>query len=89
MRLAADHLVLARYGREPRAALKTVRPIEDNGGEAHALGADLTSVDNIGELFDLVDTELAEGSLEKLDVLVNNAGISSPGRILNLSSMVT
>ncbi|WP_167042143.1 SDR family oxidoreductase [Salinibacterium sp. ZJ454] len=79
LRLAADHLVLAHYGRDARGGAETVRQIEAGGGEAISLGADLTSVDAIGELFDTIDVELSARGRDKLDVLVNNAGTGGGG----------
>jgi NAD(P)-dependent dehydrogenase (short-subunit alcohol dehydrogenase family) len=79
--LAADHLVLAHYGRHAEGAAETVRQIEGRGGEAIALGADLTSVEAIGEMFQSIDVELAARRLDKLDVLVNNAGTGGGGGI--------
>jgi 3-oxoacyl-[acyl-carrier protein] reductase len=81
LRLAADHLVLAHYGRHAEGAAETVRQIEGRGGEAIALGADLTSVEAIGGLFQSIDVELAARRLDKLDVLVNNAGVGGGGGI--------
>ncbi|WP_166875352.1 SDR family NAD(P)-dependent oxidoreductase [Salinibacterium sp. ZJ450] len=80
LRLAADgHLVIAHYGRDAESAAKTVRQIQDAGGEALTLGAELTSVAAIGELFGKIDDALSDRGLAKLDVLVNNAGTSAPG----------
>jgi NAD(P)-dependent dehydrogenase (short-subunit alcohol dehydrogenase family) len=81
LRLASDYLVLAHYGRDAEAGAETVRQIEARGGEAIALGADLTSVDAIGDFFSAIDVELAARGLEKLDVLVNNAGVGGGGGI--------
>ncbi|WP_173922403.1 SDR family NAD(P)-dependent oxidoreductase [Agromyces sp. Marseille-P2726] len=81
-RLAADgHLVLAHYGRDAASAAETQRLIEDDGGEAIPVGADLTRVASIEQLFDRIDDVLAQRGLTKLDVLVNNAGIAAPGSI--------
>jgi 3-oxoacyl-[acyl-carrier protein] reductase len=81
LRLAADHLVLAHHGRNAEGGAETVRQIESGGGEAVAFGADLTSLDAIGGLFSAIDVELAARRLEKLDVLVNNAGTGGGGGI--------
>ncbi|MGO4689670.1 SDR family NAD(P)-dependent oxidoreductase [Glaciibacter sp. 2TAF33] len=82
LRLAADgHLVLAHYGRDAERGAETARLIEDIGGKAIALGADLTSVDAIGDFFARVDAELLGWGVDNLDVLVNNAGVSAPGWI--------
>jgi len=82
LRLAADgHLVLAHYGRDAESGAETVRLIEDIGGEAVSLGADLTSVAAIAELFAGIDAAFSALGLEKLDVLVNNAGTGGGGGI--------
>lgn len=82
LRLAADgHLVLAHYGRDPESGAETVRQIEGIGGEAISLGADLTNVAAIGALFDTIDAEFSARGLDKLDVLVNNAGTGGGGAI--------
>ena len=74
-------LVLARYGRDADSGAETVRQVESTGGEAILLGADLTSVDAIRALFETIDAALSARGLDKLDVLVSNAGVSAPGSI--------
>lgn len=82
LRLAADgHLVLAHYGSDAESGAETVRQIEGNGGEAVAVGADLTSVAAIEELFDVIDAALSARGLDTVDVLVNNAGTGGGGGI--------
>lgn len=82
LRLAKDgHLVFAHHGRDAASGAETVRRIEGLGGEAVSVGADLTNVDAIGALFDTIDAELSARGLDKLDVLVNNAGTTGGGGI--------
>jgi NAD(P)-dependent dehydrogenase (short-subunit alcohol dehydrogenase family) len=88
LRLAQDHLVLAHYGRDADNAAETVRLIKDAGGQAMALGADLTDVAAIPELFAKIDAVLTERGLEKIDLLVNNAGVGGGGTIDDVNEVV-
>jgi 3-oxoacyl-[acyl-carrier protein] reductase len=82
LRLASDgHLVLSHYGSRADGAQETVRHIKAIGGEAVALGADLTNTEDIRDLFAAIDRELETRGLEGIDVLVNNAGVAGPGTI--------
>lgn len=80
-RLARDGaLVAVHYGNSREAAARTVAEIEAAGGQAFAVGADLSGaglVGQIGTLFASLDAELNRrtGSTE-FDILVNNAGIA-------------
>ncbi|MCA9168439.1 MAG: 3-ketoacyl-ACP reductase [Planctomycetales bacterium] len=71
----SGHHVVVNYRREATAAEAVVREIELLGGEAIACAAD------VGELSD--HPRLVEAAMSRwgrIDVLVNNAGITSPGR---------
>lgn len=82
VRLAADgHVVLAHYGRDAESGSETVRLVEESGGEAIPVGADLTDLAAIGELFERIDTVLSRLGVTGLDVLVNNAGVGGGGGI--------
>jgi 3-oxoacyl-[acyl-carrier protein] reductase len=71
-RLAADGaLVAVHYGRNEAAAKSTVAAIEQAGGCAFIVGADLRVAGNVDTLFAGLKAGLA-GS--PLDILVNNAG---------------
>jgi len=71
-RLAADGaLVAVHYGRNEAAAKNTVAAIEQAGGRAFIVGADLGVAGEIDTLFAGLQAGLA-GS--PLDILVNNAG---------------
>jgi NAD(P)-dependent dehydrogenase (short-subunit alcohol dehydrogenase family) len=78
LRLARDGaLVVVHYGRSAKAAAEVVREIEQHGGKAFAVRAQLGSLKAVQALFAAVDQRLQEllGSRE-FDILVNNAGIS-------------
>ncbi|MDX2919468.1 MULTISPECIES: SDR family oxidoreductase [Streptomyces] len=70
-RLGRDGAVVGvHYGRDEAAALKTVASIEEVGGTAFPLGADLAAPGSAAALWAAFD-EHADG----VDILVNNAGI--------------
>jgi 3-oxoacyl-[acyl-carrier protein] reductase len=79
LRLAQDGaLVAVHYGRDELAAKETVTRIADAGGRAFAVRAGLADPDAADALWAQFDAGLAERSeAPGLDVLVNNAGISS------------
>ena len=82
-RLAQDgHAVVVNYATRQDAAEEVVREIENRGGTALALGAD---VGLAKDRCRLIERTLAE--FGRLDLLVNNAGITSQGRhdLLDLS----
>jgi 3-oxoacyl-[acyl-carrier protein] reductase len=72
----AEHLaaegaaVVVNYAASKPAADAVVRRINDKGGKAVAIQADLSRPDDIRRLF-----EQTKGAYGKLDVLVNNAGM--------------
>ncbi|GAA0487261.1 SDR family oxidoreductase [Streptomyces stramineus] len=73
-RLAADGVTVAvHYGRRKEAAQETVAAIEEAGGHAFTVGADLTADGAVDTLFAELE-EALEG--RGLDILVNNAGVS-------------
>ena len=70
------HAVVVNYANRADAAAETVALVEAAGGEAIAVKANVADADDRDALVD--------AALEKfgrLDVLVNNAGITSPGRL--------
>ncbi|TVX89742.1 SDR family oxidoreductase [Paenibacillus agilis] len=74
--------VALHYGRRRKEAEAVVHQIEQAGGSAIAIGADLRSLDGIHDLFSALDEALEERtSCNQFDILVNNAGI---GQILTL-----
>jgi len=62
------------------AAEATVDDVEDAGGDAIAIQADVTSEDEVAELREEVHDEFGA-----IDVLVNNAGITQDTRFVNMS----
>ncbi|WP_159881926.1 SDR family oxidoreductase [Paenibacillus puerhi] len=77
LRLAQEGAVVAvHYGRRQQEAEGVVRTIEQHGGAAFTLGADLSTVNGTHELFALLDEALQERTGDnRFDILVNNAGI--------------
>ena len=76
VRLAADgNAVVVNYRSSQSAAAEVVKTIQDRGQSAIAVQADVGSSMGRGRL--LAETLARFG---RLDVLVNNAGITSPGR---------
>ncbi len=71
-RLAADagYRVAVNYVANPDAAETVVRDIEQAGGEAFAVKADMAEENEILAMFEAVDRRFG-----RLDALVNNAGI--------------
>ena len=82
-RLARDGaLVVVHYGRSKHAAEDVVAEIRASGGRAFALGAEFSQVSNIAGLFEELDVALTDRTGSSgLDVLINNAGMGSHGRI--------
>jgi len=71
--LATDGFhVIANYPAESDPPTKTIAEVEDAGGSASAIRADLGSVSEIVDMFREV-----RRTYGRLDVLVNNAGIST------------
>lgn len=80
-RLARDGATVAlTYNASKAGAEEAVKAIEDAGGTAFALNADLADADAIPSLFEQLDRELSErNGSTALDILVNNAGNSGWG----------
>lgn len=77
--------ILAHFGTNEAGATQTIDAINESGGQAVALQADLTKVDQIEALFDRVDAELESADGGLLDILVNNAGLGGGGTIDQIS----
>ena len=74
-RLAADGAAVAvHYGSNERAAVETIAAIEDKGGQAFAVRAELGVDGDVDTLFAALEEGL-EG--RPLDILVNNAAIAT------------
>jgi NAD(P)-dependent dehydrogenase (short-subunit alcohol dehydrogenase family) len=69
------HAVVVNYLRSADAAQEVVRQIQGSGGQAIAVRGDVGQSNDRGQLI-----AAALGEFGRLDVLVNNAGITSPGR---------
>lgn len=73
VRLARDGcFVVVNYPTDDDGPAETLAAIENAGGKALAIRADVSRVDEITAMFDRVQAEAG-----RLDVLVNNAGIST------------
>src|SRR3954468_21258593 len=74
-RLAADGaLVVFSYGSSDAAAKEVVAEVADAGGQALAVRAELTDLDQVEELFLAADQYFHDIGAAGLDILVNNAG---------------
>jgi 3-oxoacyl-[acyl-carrier protein] reductase len=80
---AAGALVCVCYCRSKSGAEETVRQIEAEGGQAFALGADVSKVSEIKAMFQALDGSLAKRGTSGVDILVNNAGIGNPASLLD------
>lgn len=81
IRLAeAGHRVAVNYANNADAAEKVVAGIEERGGEAVSLQADVSQADQVERLF-----EEAGERLGPVSVLVNNAGITRDHLLLRMS----
>ncbi len=77
---AAGHRVAVNYARRADAAEEVVAEIADAGGEAVAVGADVSDPEAVEKMFGQVNAEL--GGVE---ILVNNAGITRDNLLLRMS----
>jgi 3-oxoacyl-[acyl-carrier protein] reductase len=66
---AAGARVAINYSSDRKGAERVTQTIIDGGGEAIAIGADVSKAADVGRLFNEVDTAFG-----RLDILVNNAG---------------
>src|ERR1700730_16472454 len=67
---AAGERVAVNYSSDREGAERVAQAITDNGGEAIAVGADVSKAADVTRLFKEVDSRFGG-----LDVLVNNAGV--------------
>jgi NAD(P)-dependent dehydrogenase (short-subunit alcohol dehydrogenase family) len=70
------HAVVVNYAANAEAAQAVVEEIETQGGRAVAIQGDVSLAEDRARLVERTLTEFG-----RLDVLVNNAGITSPGRL--------
>ena len=86
IRLAAEGAsVIVNYSASPARAEAVVNEIEKAGGQAEAVGADLSSIDGIKTLISSVDKVFGGKFGGRLDILVNNAGTIDRGPFLDSS----
>lgn len=69
--------VILTYRSQAEAAAEVVAEIHAMDRRAHAVQADLTGTGAIASLVDSVDSVLSDWGAEKLDILINNAGVAS------------
>jgi len=83
LRLAREGaFAIVHYGRRQDEAEAVVREIRQSGGQACAIGADLSAMSGIHRLFAALDEAVREHTGDdRFDILVNNAGI---GQIVSL-----
>ena len=77
---AAGARVAVNYSSDREGAERVVRSIVEGGGEAIAVGADVSRAADVARLFKEVDAAFG-----RLDVLVNNAGIFRFGAFVDIT----
>jgi len=68
------------YSSDRKGAERVVQTIVDSGGQAIAIGADVSKAADVARLFNEVDTAFG-----RLDVLINNAGVFRFGALAEVS----
>lgn len=76
------HTVAVNYSTRPKAAEEVVAAIEDGGGTAIAVGADVGDETQVSAMFATVRQQLGG-----VDILVNNAGITRDGLLVRMSAV--
>lgn len=76
---AAGHRVAVNYASRPDAASEVVAGIEAAGGEAVAFGADVGDENDVARLFEEITAKLG-----RVDVLVNNAGVTGDDLLIRI-----
>lgn len=71
---------VAIFNRNQDRAKAAVGELQKSGVEAHAFAADISSTDSVNDAF-----KKAQDELERVDVLVNNAGITRDGVFMRMS----
>ena len=79
-RLAAAGATVALFNRNPERAEAAVAAIRAGGGSAHAFAADIASSESVDSAF-----AAAAAQLQRIDVLVNNAGLTRDGLFMRMS----
>lgn len=76
-----SHAVAVNYATRSDAAESVVSEIEDGGGRAIAVGADVSSEEAVSAMFERVGEDLGP-----VDILVNNAGITRDNLLLRMGA---
>jgi len=79
-RLAAAGATVAIFNRNQERAEAAVKGIRDGGGAAHAFAADIASTESVDAAF-----SAAIAQLQRVDVLVNNAGLTRDGLFMRMN----
>jgi pyruvate/2-oxoglutarate dehydrogenase complex dihydrolipoamide dehydrogenase (E3) component len=79
---AAGARVAVNYSSDREGAERVARAITDDGGEAIAVGADVSKAAGVARLFKEVDSAFG-----RLDVLVNNAGVFRFGAFAEITEL--
>ena len=78
--LAKDYHVIINYNNNTEKALELVKQIEESGGSAEAIQADVTNEKSVIDMFKQI-----RNTHKKLNLLVNNAGVTSDGYVMTMS----
>jgi 3-oxoacyl-[acyl-carrier protein] reductase len=78
-RLAAAGATIALFNRNQERAEAAVAQIRDAGGAAHAFAADIADTASVDAAFAAAATQL-----QRIDVLVNNAGLTRDGLFMRM-----
>ncbi len=73
------YLVAVNYAQRSDAAAEVVQAIRGAGGEAVAIGADVSDADQVSRMF-----QEAKQALGPVEILVNNAGITRDGLLARM-----
>ena len=63
--------VIVNYNKDEKSAIKVVDEIKKNGSNGMAIKADVSSYDDVGQMFGVIKEKYG-----KLDIVVNNAGVT-------------
>src|ERR1700676_4959322 len=77
---AAGARVAVNYSSDREGAERVAQTITENGGDAIAVGADVSKATDVARLFKEVDSAFG-----RLDVLVNNAGVFRFGTLAEIT----
>jgi 3-oxoacyl-[acyl-carrier protein] reductase len=81
IRLArSGHRVVVNFARSADAAAEVVAEVNESGGEAVAIRADVSDGEQVGAMFDRIKEEIGA-----VTVLINNAGIARDNLLLRMS----